>query len=403
MALKSHPGSHQLRILFSVGFLYLSFGIYFGLLEQGVPPILLDRGLDLTSMGWVIALYIPFGLTFLWAPMIDGKALPWLGYRMGWIVLSQLVSSLLLIVIAFAGAASAKLLFGLGIVACIAIATMDLTLDALAVDIVGPRYRAMAAGLKVAALGLGGLIGGGVLVGSFDQLGWTGTFLVTAVIPLLILLPVLSLMPEDKPRAMSAMPASILITFCRPGALRQIVLLSLSTTATVALVYFQRPILVEMGVPLSDIGWGLGTLAPIANSIAALAVAPILARTAPVKALALLVILSVIFSIGTVVSISATSSRAVMVWSLLQGIGSSALSVIIYALILKWSSQEQSATDYAVLCGISRLLATVTLMAVPQALPYLNWAGFYAITIGTLLVVTFLIRREVAHLAEVGP
>ncbi|WP_296179980.1 MFS transporter [Pseudomonas sp. UBA1879] len=158
-----------------------------------------------------------------------------------------------------------------------------------------------------------------------------------------------------------------------------------------------------MGVPLSDIGWGLGTLAPIANTLAALVVAPFLSRMAPVKSLALLVAISALAAAGTVFSIADKSSSAVMHWALLQGMASSALSVIIYALILKWSSKAQSATDYAVLCGSSRLLTTVTLMAVPPALTYLSWSVFYALCVGVLLVLSFLIRREVASLGEVRP
>jgi Fe2+ transport system protein B len=79
---------------------------------------------------------------------------------------------------------------------------------------------------------------------------------------------------------------------------------------------------------------------------------------------------------------------------------SSALSVIIYALILKWAARDQSATDYAVLCGSSRLLTTLILMAVPPALKYLSWGVFYALCIATLALLAVLMRREVQSLEE---
>ncbi len=164
--------------------------------------------------------------------------MPWLSYRIGWIALSQCISSALLVVIAFADGYPAQVLFALGLAVCFAVATMDLALDALAVDIIGPNYRAIAAGLKVAALAFGGLIGGGVLVGSFDRLGWSGTFLLTAGLPILTLFPVLALTRADHPRAITRARPSLWITFSRPGALRQIVLLSLITTATISLIFF---------------------------------------------------------------------------------------------------------------------------------------------------------------------
>jgi MFS family permease len=388
-------------VLLSVELLYVSFGISFGLLQYGVPPILMSRGVDLGSMGWVIALYIPFGLTFFWAPLIDARPLPWLSYRIGWITLMQCLSSGLLAIIAFSDTSSAVTLFSLGLAVCFAVATMDLALDALAVDIIGPQHRTLAAALKVAALALGGLIGGGVLVGTFERLGWSGTFLLTAGLPIITLLPVLALTHADQPNAVISVRPSIAATLRRPGSLRQIMLLWLMTTATVSLIFFQRPILVEMGVPLSEIGWGLGTLSPIANMLAALAIAPFLSRRASMKSLVLLVSISALAAAGTVVSISDQSASAVMHWALLQGMASSALSVIIYALILKWSSKTQSATDYAVFCGSSRLLTTLSLMVIPPALKYLTWPVFYALCVGLLVVLSVLIRREVAALGDI--
>lgn len=143
-------------VLLSLGLLYISFGVCFGLLEYGIPPILLSQGVDLQAMGWVIALYIPFGLTFLWAPVVDRISLPWLSHRIGWIALCQIVSSGLLIAIAFGSSLPAAGMFFLGLAVCFAVATMDLALDALAVDMIGPKYRSMAAALKVSALALGG-------------------------------------------------------------------------------------------------------------------------------------------------------------------------------------------------------------------------------------------------------
>ena len=387
-------------VLLSIGLLYVSFGVCFGLLEFGVPPIMMTHGVDLASMGWVIALYIPFGLTFLWAPLIDSRALPWLGYRIGWIVASQCVSSALLVLVAFGSDLPATGLFVLGLGTCFAVATMDLALDALAVDIIGPNYRALAAGLKVGALALGGLIGGGVLVGMFDRLTWTGTFLLAAGLPILTMLPVLTLIRADKPRSNAITRPSVLVTLRRPGIVRQITLLSLITSATISLVYFQRPILVQMGVPLTRIGWELGTLAPLLNTAAAVMIAPLLSLASPVKSLAFLVAASAIAAAGMVWGVSHGSVDSVMSWALAQGMASSALSVIIYTLILKWSARGQSATDYAVLCGSSRLLTTLILMAVPPALPYLSWGMFYVLCVVALTVLAWLIRHEVRSLDD---
>jgi len=386
-------------VLLSVGLLYISFGVCFGLLEYSVPPILMTRGVNLQSMGWVIALYIPFGLTFLWAPIVDSRPLPWLSYRIGWIAVCQIISSLLLTVVAFGADFPASVLFTLGLMICFAVATMDLALDALAVDSIGSRYRAIAAGLKVGALALGGFIGGGVLLGLFSCLGWKGVFLVTAALPLLTILPILTLTRADKQRSAASKRASIMATFHRPGALKQLGMLSVTTTAIIALFYFQRPILVEMGVPLEHIGWTLGTLSPVLNTLAAVGIVPLLARSSPVRILFVLVAVSGFAALGTTLSVEHKLTNVVIFWAIVQGMGCSALSVIIYALILKWAATDQSATDYAVLCGGSRLLVTLILMAVPTLLTHVSWGVFYTCCMFVLVIFSLILKDDVKKIA----
>lgn len=386
-------------VLFSIGLLYISFGVCFGLLEYGVPPILLSQGVDLQAMGWVIALYIPFGLTFLWAPLVDAIPLPWLSHRIGWIVLCQCISSLLLVAVAFGSSLPAAGLFALGLAVCFAVATMDLALDALAVDMTGARYRAMAAALKVSSLALGGMLGGGVLVGSFDRLGWEGTFLCTALLPLLTVIPVLTLTKAEKEQTRKLYRASLFITLKRKGAIKQLFRLSVTTTFLIGLFYFQRPILVSMGASLEHIGWTLGTLSPLLNAAAAVVIIPCMLKFGPLRTLSLLLFISVIAALGTVISVTTHTVNGVIIWSLLQAMGSTALSVIIYALILRWAATEQSATDYAVLCGSSRLMATLFLMAIPSVLPYLSWGAFYAISMVMLIIMCFSMRYQVSEVS----
>lgn len=387
-------------ILFSVGLLYISFGVCFALLEFGVPSILIHKGIDLASMGWVIALYVPFGLTFLWAPLVDRFKFPFLGHRVGWIAVAQLVSSVLLSVVAYCESAPAFLLFWLGLGVCFAVATMDLALDALAVDAIGPRYRSVSAALKVSALAIGGLVGGGVLVGQYQSLGWTATFLLTAALPLLTLVPVLLLVGAERAQPAAAVRASILHTLRRPKALPKLVLLTVTTTLAISLVYFQRPILLQMGLDLGDLGWKLGTLSPIVNAAAGALAAPLMLWTSPSKVFFGSIALAAVGTVGFMSYLGGEPSSDVFLWVLIQGAASTAISVVIYSLILKWASRDQAATDYAVLCGSSRLLATLVLMGVPAVMSHVGWKTFYLVCIVGLAAIAWPLRREVRSLAD---
>lgn len=366
-------------VLASIGLLYVSFGVSFGLFEYAIPPILLSQGVDVAKMGWVIALYIPFGLTFLWAPLIDAKPFPWFGYRIGWIVVAQAASALLLVVIAFGATFPAAMLFALGLAVCFAVATMDLALDALAVDIVPLRHRANVAALKVSALALGGVLGGGVLLGLFESLQWKGMFLIAAMVPVISTLPVLALSRTDRPRPVpGGRRASLWRILRRPGVAGRLLLLSLLATAIIGPVYFQRAILVEMQVPLSDIGHSVGTLSPVLNALTAALVVPFMNRFKPGLTLWALVGVCLVACSGLVFGIARSASDVVIFWSLVEAAACSGIAVFVYALVLRWAEGGQAATDYAVLCGGSRLMATLALMAIPPFLPAIGWTGFYA-------------------------
>ena len=390
----------SLWVLGSIGLLYISFGISFGLLEFAVPPILLSQGVDLAKMGWVIALYIPFGLTFLWAPLIDAKPLPWLSYRIGWIVIAQWLSAALLIIIAFGSHLPAAWLFGLGFAVCFAVATMDLALDALAVDIVSKHHLSSVAALKVGALALGGMLGGGVFLGLYSHLHWKGIFLLSALIPIISALPVVALTKADRPRPTHSTRPSILMALKRPDLVGQLVLLALLTTTVIGLVYFQRVILVEMHVSLAHIGWTIGTLSPIFNAVAAALVTPILYRFRAGKIFWLLIAGCVLTNVGVLYGIAHHSAIVVTSWSLVGASVCSALSVMIYTLILRWAEGTQAATDYALLCGGSRLIATLVLMGIPSILPTIGWRGFYIASSIALVVLGAFAYRHIERVAK---
>ena len=49
-----------------------------------------DQGVDLTVIGMMALVGLPYTLKFLWAPLVDRYTLPFLGRRRGWILVAQL-------------------------------------------------------------------------------------------------------------------------------------------------------------------------------------------------------------------------------------------------------------------------------------------------------------------------
>lgn len=92
-----------------------------------------DSGVDLATIGAAALIGLPYTLKFLWAPLFDRYALPVLGRRRGWLVLSQLLVTLSLIALSQSNPASN--LWG------VALAALMVTFFSASQDIVVDAYR----------------------------------------------------------------------------------------------------------------------------------------------------------------------------------------------------------------------------------------------------------------------
>lgn len=83
------------RRIIAMIFLGFASGLPFGVLADPVTAWLAEAGVTKTSIGLFAWLSIPFGIKFVWAPLIDHVRLPVLsralGRRRGWVVLTQLL------------------------------------------------------------------------------------------------------------------------------------------------------------------------------------------------------------------------------------------------------------------------------------------------------------------------
>ena len=132
-------------LLVALNALYLGFGTMGGLLQGGLPAVLRAQGLGLGAASAAYAFYLPFGLAFLWAPLVDRRRMPWATPRIGWIIAMQCVAAALLLVASFGQALPLVVMVALMLAVAAALATMDIALDALAVGLVPPALRPAAA------------------------------------------------------------------------------------------------------------------------------------------------------------------------------------------------------------------------------------------------------------------
>ncbi|MDP2312427.1 MAG: MFS transporter [Pseudomonadota bacterium] len=244
--------------------LYLSQGLPYGFFTQALPVLLRQQGATLPEIGLANLLALPWMLKFVWAPLVDRRAHGRLGRRRGFILPIQLLTVGVLLALAWVDPA-----MGLGpvlaavLVCNLLAATQDIATDALAVDLLGPEERGMGNGVQVAAYRVGMVLGGGALLVVFDALGWTRSFVAMACILAVATLPI----AFWREPAHAAPPSSAGIDWSALG-----VWWSRTDTAAWLLLLFVyklgdalagamvRPMMVDAGLGLADVGWILGTV-----------------------------------------------------------------------------------------------------------------------------------------------
>lgn len=395
------------RVMLAMGVLYVGFGVLAALLQGGLPPVLRARGLSVAQIGWTFALYLPIGLSFLWAPLVDRIRLPFLSPRISWIVLAQLATVAVLIAVAMLEHAPMALLFGLGLLVAVAAATMDLALDALAVELTNAQRKPMAASLKLAALALGSMIGGGVFVAVLGRMGWQFTFLCVAALMLLSLVPVLGLVKQEGHHIAGSQSQEKQWFAClRQAHMRRYLLLLVVCAGVIfPLSALNRVMLVDIQVPMEHIAWLVGSLQPIGLMAIALLATPLIRSFGHRAALALLMLAGVLCSGLLIAGYLQGWQTVAIVGTVGMSTVVGGLMVVYSALILRWSEGPQAATNYAVLfCG-TRLSGIVMSVLAGKLVATMSWPVFYGAGMAALILSSLWMlkrlqsEREAASLA----
>ncbi|MFQ5345478.1 MAG: AmpG family muropeptide MFS transporter [Mariprofundus sp.] len=175
-------------------------GLPLYLLLNLVPAWLRSEQVDLTTIGLFALIQFPYTWKFVWAPFLDRYALPWLGRRRGWILLTQAV---LLVVIASMGAFSPQtelnMIVIFATVLALLSATQDIALDAYRRELLSDLELGLGNSVHVNAYRVAGLVPGSLSLILADHLAWSTVFIITA----LFMLPgmVMTLLVSEPHRA----------------------------------------------------------------------------------------------------------------------------------------------------------------------------------------------------------
>lgn len=256
-----------------------------------IPVILRANGASLELIGLFSTVFFAFTVNFLWAPVVDRRALNRLGLRRSWILSTQVLSAVVMAVMAILNPAAD---FVPVFVVSLALATLAATQRIATLGYVAEALNVTERPFGTALLGWGGAIGnavgGAACLKLVEAVGWRPALLAFALVLLCFAACVFAIrepaaLPE---RSLSPQQRASLLSLLRNRTLWATALLIAPGVFGVAVAFAMvQPRLVDLGLAAGDIGL-IGALANIATFtlIAPLASA-LVARIAPYRAVIL--------------------------------------------------------------------------------------------------------------------
>ncbi len=160
-------------------FLGFSSGLPLALTAGTLQAWLTVAGVDTKTIGVFALTGLPYTVKFLWAPLMDRYALPLLGRRRGWMLLTQL--GLLASIAAMASLSPSEnigLLGALALLVAFLSASQDIAFDAYRADVLRPAERGFGAAVSVTGYRVAMLASGALALVLSDQIGWRATYIV---------------------------------------------------------------------------------------------------------------------------------------------------------------------------------------------------------------------------------
>src|SRR5215471_15021345 len=169
------------RMLICV-FTGISSGLPLYLLLNLLPAWLRSEQVDLKAIGLFTLIQLPYTWKFLWSPLLDRYALPLLGRRRGWMLLTQL---LLIASIPLFGQLSplqdAWTIAYLAAVVAFFSASQDIVLDAYRREILPDIELGLGNAIHVNAYRISSLVPGALALILADLVPWSTVFALTAL------------------------------------------------------------------------------------------------------------------------------------------------------------------------------------------------------------------------------
>lgn len=382
-----------------------NLGTFFTLyIAQSIPmsffaavlPILMRQGdYSLTAIAMIKLIKIPWILKFAWSPLVDRHTTKVMDYKR-WIVGSEILYALIILAVAVLDLGTHPILvIGLILIAFIMSATQDIATDALAARTFGASDRGLLNSMQSMGSFAGSMVGSGVLLVLFHRMGWHLLLPAVALFVLVALIPLLQnhrlqLQPSSTNQRTKATPKDMLTFFTQRGMYKHIIFLVLFYTGIIGLLSNLRPMLVDFGYDMQEIGFIVGifgTSLGIAGSFLSGLGVKILGRKWMRRAVSALIVLTSLFFLLTYRGGNLATDFTLiyvgigMVW-LTYGMA----STLVYTTSMDLVREGREGTDFTIQIVLTHLSSMVFSIGCARVADLSGYEGLFliSITLGVL-------------------
>lgn len=381
--------------------LYFAQGLPFGLLAKALPALARDAGLSRLYIGLLALPAAPWALKFVWAPWVDKWGAGKVGHRKRWIISCQLLAAGLLGWVAFQD--QQQLLtehWWLLLIVLTALnavcATQDIATDGLATRNLAVKQRGLGNSIQVIGYKIGLILGGASVLMLVASLGWHLTFVVAAMLLVILLLPLLLWHdPVDeqiripKQSAIKEWLHSVLPLFKQPGMLIWLLVLMGYKTGEDFAVHMVKPWLVDAGWSLAAIG-RLDLTAGLISLVAALGCGFALRYVRRSRLLLLFAVLQVAVVTAWLL-VTLYQPQVATIWgvAIFQQSVSSMAAVVLFTVMMDCCRAGHEGTDFTVQASVQLAITGLFVLVSGASAHWLGYTAHFAL--GALLALAVIL------------
>jgi MFS transporter, PAT family, beta-lactamase induction signal transducer AmpG len=358
--------------------LYFAEGTPYGLIHEALPVAFRQAGVDLSSIGLLSLIGLPWTLKFLWAPAVDH-----LGKRRQWIGAAQLLFAALLVWLSFAklGSLSTGLWAALALMA-VCSATQDIAIDAYTIELLDEEEMGTANGVRVTAYRVALILAGGLFVGLSATLGWPGVWKLAAGVFLALAISSLFVphAPKEPTAAGTRIWEPLTRLLARPGAWGALLFVLLFKAGDYSLQPMTKPFIVDRGFSAGEIGLMVGTVGVGATMLGAMIGGALTSKWGIMRSLLALGLFQA--ASGLAFAAAAALPGRIPIWGavIFEAFGNGLGTAAFLAFLMDGSEKAHAATQYALLSALFGLARSLSGAVSGFLAARLGYAAYFATT-----------------------